>query len=269
LKLIEKKDGIYKNTVVSEEVLISGKDEYLGEFLLSNRHWKDITLEELTSLIIKGPSIQMDGGSEEVWEKQTRISANYQRVEATQEALQIISSLPEYQNLKKILDLGAGAGMVAINLVNAHSNMKGVIFDQPAVAKVAKEFVYEYQLEKRIEVLGGDYIKDDIGSNYDLVWARLTFNFHQQKLDTIIQKIYDSLNKDGVFIYYGDGLKNERTYPQEPIIHMLKASLMSEYPLNLSQGKVAQTMLDCGFKSVRSRTIMTNFGEMDVDIARK
>lgn len=72
-----------------------------------------------------------------------------------------------------------------------------------------------------------------------------------------------------MFIYFGDGLKHEGTYPMESLIHMLKASMMSSYFLNLSQGKLAQKMLDCGFRSVRSKTIITNYGPMDVDIARK
>lgn len=269
LNLIKKQEGLYSNTSVSREMFLSENQQYLGEFLLSTRRWKDINLDDLISLILKGTSKIMDIGSEKVWKKQTRHSANYQKIEVAEEAYKLVSSLPEYSYFKKMLDLGAGAGMIGINLIDKHSIMNGVIFDQPIVAKEAKEYVSKYKLEERIEVIGGDYIKDDIGSGYDLVWARLTFNFHQQQIDTIIDKVYNSLNKGGVFIYYGDGLKQEGTYPQESVMHMLIASLKSSYSLNITEGKVAQSMLDCGFKSVKSMTIKTNLGEMDIDIARK
>lgn len=269
LDLIEKEEGLYSNTEISKEIFINGNEYYLGEHFLSTRHWYNIDLQELTSLIIKGPSKTMDISSEKVWGKQAKLSANYQKLEAVQQASKLVSSLPEYPSLKKMLDLGAGSGIVGINIIENHPTMKGVLFDKPIVANVAKEFVSEYHLEERIEVRGGDYIKDDIGSGYDLVWARLTFNFHQQQLETIIGKVYDSLNTGGVFIYYGDGIKNEMTYPQESVMHMLIGSLKSGYPLNLAEGKVAEVMLNCGFRSVRSKTIMTNSGEMDIDIARK
>jgi predicted O-methyltransferase YrrM len=270
LGLIEKRNGVYYNTDIGKKFLVSGNDCYMGEFISSlTSTWHVVTLKELMSLIQNGPSGQMNVVSEAIWERNTRNSVNYQRMELAQIASQIISSLPEYPNLKKMLDLGGGAGMVAINIANNHPNIEGAVFDQPAVAKVTKEFIEQYQLDKRIQALSGNYMKDDIGSGYDLIWASFTFNFHQHELEVIIRKIYDSLNEGGVFIYFGDGVKYEATYPEEPIIGMLKACMMAATPLNMPHGKIAQNMLDCGFRSVRSMPIIGSFGESDVDIARK
>jgi 16S rRNA G527 N7-methylase RsmG len=269
LELIHKENGLYSNSYASKEILVNGQDGYLGEYLISNRGWSNIGLNELVSLVKNGAEKKMEIGGEDIWEKHARLSANHQKLEAIHDAQDIISSLPEYPNMKKMLDLGAGAGLIGINLINNHPSMTGVIFDQPTVAKVAKEFVSQYKLDDRIEVRGGNYTKDDIGSGYDLVWARLTFNFHQQELNSIAQKIYNALNEGGVFIYFGDGLKQENTYPTESIMHMLLASIQSGFPLNISQGKVEDAMINSGFKTITNNTIMTNQGEMDLIIGRK
>jgi hypothetical protein len=46
--------------------------------------------------------------------------------------------------MKSMLDLGGGAGFFAMAIVDAHPEMRGVIFEQPPVAAVAKEHIAEY-----------------------------------------------------------------------------------------------------------------------------
>ncbi len=55
----------------------------------------------------------------------------------------------------------------------SHPEMKGVIFDRPAIIKVAETLIKEYEMEERMEVLAGDYNGDSIGEGYDLIWTRL------------------------------------------------------------------------------------------------
>ncbi|WDV44351.1 class I SAM-dependent methyltransferase [Clostridiaceae bacterium M8S5] len=269
MNFLSKDKGLYSNTELFNEMFISNHEDYLGEFFLANRIWSDMSLDNLRDLINNGPSKVMNISSDEIWERQTRIGAVYQRLGVARVAQSIISKLPEYNNINRMLDLGAGAGMVSINLVKNHPNLRAVIVDQRAVAKVAKEYVETNNLSDRIQVIGGDYLVDDIGNNYDLVWASLTFNFYQQKLDGIVKKVYDSLNDGGTFIYFGDGIYNEGTYPKEPIIQMLTANLKSSCSLNFPRGKIAESMIDNGFRSVRSTTISTDLGDMDIDIATK
>ncbi len=270
LGLIEKKNGAYCNSDLAQELLVSERDYYMGDFIASlTSTWHVISMKELTSLILNGPSGRMNIMSESLWERNTRNGVNYQRIELAQTASTIISSLPEYSGLQKMLDLGGGSGMVAMNIVKKHPNMQGVIFDQPAVVKVTNEYIEKYQMNDRVKAIGGNYMVDDIGSGYDLIWASFTFNFHQDELDAIISKLYDALNEGGVFIYFGDGVEKEGTYPAEPIMGMLKACMMAANNFNMPQGKIAQKMLDCGFRSVRSTSVIGSFGKSDVDIARK
>lgn len=167
-----------------------------------------------------------------------------------------------------MLDLGGGPGLFGIAIVASHPGMSGVIFDQPAVVKVAQSFVREYGPDDRMEVMGGDYTIDPIGEGYDLVWAKNTLNFARDDMDSMVANIYDALSSGGVFISCAEGLTHERTRPDKHVTSMISLSLMGQ-DMCFDKGEIANSMLWAGFKSVRSHTMDTDWGPIDLDIGRK
>ncbi|MDY6851998.1 MAG: methyltransferase, partial [Thermodesulfobacteriota bacterium] len=149
-----------------------------------------------------------------------------------------------------------------------HPSMKGVLFDRPPVAEVAEGLFKKFGLEDRMTAVGGDYFIDSIGDGYDLVLAIATLNFTRHDIDPVMTKIHDALNPGGVFISFHDGLTHERTKPEVMVLPGLATSLRG-MDMGLDQGFLAEAMLRAGFKSVRSRTVDTGFGPMDLDIGRK
>ena len=146
--------------------------------------------------------------------------------------------------------------------------MSGIIFDQPAVVKVAQAFIEEYEMDYRMKVMSGDYTTNPIGEDYDLVWAKNTLNFARDDMDSMVSKIYDALSPGGVFISCAEGLTHERTRPDKHVISMISLSLMGQ-DVCFDQGEIADSMLRVGFRSVRSRTLDTDWGPMDLDIGRR
>jgi hypothetical protein len=63
-------------------------------------------------------------------------------------------------------------------------------------------------------------------------------------------------------------MPHERTKPDTMVGH-LADQLTTGVDFSLDQGAVAKSALRCGFRRVRSRTIETPMGPMDMDIARK
>lgn len=123
-------------------------------------------------------------------------------------------------------------------------------------------------MEDQMEVLGGDYNHDPIGEGYDLIWASNALNFARHDMDSLMKKSYDALNPGGVFISFQEGLTHERTKPGHVVLGMMSTSVMGQ-DICFDQGEIADSMLRVGFKSVRSRTLDTDWGPMDLDIGRK
>ena len=269
--LIIKKNGLYQNMPVTQTFLVEGSPTYLGQMFISMQSQYYSNLDDLSKLVKKGPpppSPEADMGSEEMWVQLAVDMAASERVWLGPQAVEIASGQSEFPSFQKMLDLGGGPGLVGIAIVSSHPSMKGVIFDRPAIVKVAETFIKEYEMEGRIEVLAGDYNQDSIGEGYDLIWASNTLNFAKHSMDSLTKKIYDALNPGGVFIVLHEGLTNERTKPDIMVLSMITMSLMGQ-DMCFDQGEIADFMLRAGFKSVRSRTLNVPWGAADLDIGRK
>jgi len=268
--LLVKYNGLYKNAPIAQTFLVGGSPTYLGGGFISQRNMSSVSLDNLTKLIKEGPQPSSDDASrsEEEWARFATWMANTERAGVAQQMSDVVSKLPEFSSFGNMLDLGGGPGIFGISMVSKHPSMKGVIFDRQPVVEVAKGFIKEYELEDRIDVLAGDYNCDPIGEGYDFIWSSATLNFAMKNMDTVMKKIYDALNPGGVFINLSEGLTDEGTKPDFYVLAVMGWSMASSI-MAFDQGFIADAMIKAGFRSVRSRTLNTGWGPMDMDIARK
>ena len=269
IDLLEKKNGLYRNSPVAQAFLVEDGPTFLGR-LFAFMQPDARVLENLTKLVREGPPPPPEKPlfSEEALAKGVVMMADVERAGYAQKVVEIVLELPEFPSFRKMLDLGGGPGIIGMAVVDAHSKMKGVIFDLPPVVKETKKFIQEYEMEGRIEILGGDFNRDPIGEGYDFVLACNSLQF-AQVIDSVMKKIYDALNPGGVFVsLYPFGQTHERTKPESTVLSLLSMALMGQ-EVGVDQGHVADSMLRVGFKSIRSRTLHTPVYQMDLDIARK
>lgn len=271
--LVYKMNGLYRNTPLTQTFLVDREPTYLGEFLSDmSSQWFEPVFNEMGEMVRQGPkpwpTPEDSVDSEELWARHALLGANYQRSGPARQMAAIVSSLPEFPSFQKMLDLGGGAGLIGLAVAAESPSMEGVLFDRPPVAEVAKGLFKDFGLEDRMTAVGGDYFIDSIGDGYDLILAIATLNFARHDIDPIMTKIHDALNPGGVFISFHDGLTHERTKPEVMVLPGLATTLRG-MDMGLDQGFLAEAMLRAGFKSVRSRTVDTDFGPMDLDIARK
>ncbi len=268
--LVLKKNGLYRNTPLAQTFLVESSPTYLGRMLAASAQLSLRGLDDLSRLVQEGPPSlppETDTGSGDGGAHSLDTMVGYERAGAAQQAVEIVSALPEFPSFRKMLDLGGGPGLIGMAIVAAHPSIRGVIFDLPSVVTVTETFIKEYGMEDRMEVLGGDYNHHPIGEGYDLIWASATLYF-AQNMDAVIKKIYEALNPGGVFVSFSDGLTHERTKPEIMVLSWLPTALMGQ-DMGFDQGFIADSMLRVGFKSVRSRPLDTPIGPMDLDIGRK
>jgi predicted O-methyltransferase YrrM len=269
LGLLHKEGGNYQNTSATEASLVTGKATYVGASLVNEARWKEDVLKNMPRIVRDGPlPAQDDIASGELWAEMAAHQVGEQLGGAGPRAARIVQALPEFPRMKKMLDLGGGAGLIGSSIVSAHPTMCGVLFDRPEVIRVARQFLAAYGMEERMTTIGGDYAKDPIGDGYDLVWASFTLNFFRGQLAPILRKIYASLMPGGVFVSCADGLTHERTQPPMMVLSMVTTALAGS-DMCFDQGEIAEGMLEAGFRTVHSRTVETSYGPVDVDVARK
>jgi len=71
----------------------------------------------------------------------------------------------------RLLDLGGGAGTYAIEFCRRNPDLRCTLLDLPAALRVAERIVLETEVADRIDLVGGDFLVQDLGGPYDVVFA--------------------------------------------------------------------------------------------------
>jgi len=179
----------------------------------------------------------------------------------------LVEELPEYPDLRRMLDLGGGPGLVCTTAVARHPRLTGVVCDQPAVLDVTREEIAAAGLEGRVGAIPGDYNTVDMGSGYDLVWASHCLYFVTD-LDRLFERVLAALNPGGVFMSLHEGLSDENTQP-EPVLLSHFALALEGQDKCFEHGEIAAALHRAGFESVESRDTDLIMGKMELVTARK
>jgi SAM-dependent methyltransferase len=271
MELIEKKGpGQYANTRMSDMYLRTSRSTYLGEMVQNLARMQHSNMDALPELVLSGPP-EIDPNkkvaSEEHWKASARHLAAYHRAGAAAWATGMVEQLPEFPNLRRMLDLGGGPGLIGMSMVARHPSMQGVLCDLPAMVSVAREEAQAMGLSQRMSFIEGDYNQVDIGRDYDLIWASHNLYFAKD-LPAFVAKLHQSLSPGGVFVSIHEGLTEYRTKPADCVLSRLNVAMEGQ-DTAFNRGVIAQAMHDAGFDSVESREVHFFLGPIQLDIARK
>jgi len=268
--LVTKRRGVYANSPLAERYLQSGKDTCLADMVRRLAAMQHRNMERLCELVRSGPpelrpEEKLD--NPEIWRQAARSLAAYQRSGLADLASDLVAALPEAPRLRRMLDLGGGPGLVGMTIILRRPGMTGALCELPAVAEVARREAESMGLAERLSLLPGDYNTLDFGRGYDLLWASHTL-YYAKDLTAFFRKALDALNPGGVFLSLHEGLERERSWPEHPVLSRLSLVLEGQ-ELSFEAGQIAHAMLEAGFQSVESRTVMLSTGPARLDTARK
>ena len=268
--VITKKDGRYVNTSLAEEYLVEGKPTYMGDMYAMSIEMYEGMVAKIPQALKSGIP-EMDASQaypEDFWVRMTEINARYQRAMWSYKALPMVMKMPEFPSFARMLDLGGNAGVFTVALVSRHPTLKGTVLDQPQVVEITKKIIQEYGLQDRIDTLGADFTKDGFGNDYDLVWTSDCLNLAADKLESIFDKVYKSMNPGGICISQHSVVNEDRIWPPGGAwwshIYAIAGQDMTLY-----ETAISDAMLNAGFKSVESRYVKDLWSVDRVDIARK
>jgi 2-polyprenyl-3-methyl-5-hydroxy-6-metoxy-1,4-benzoquinol methylase len=88
----------------------------------------------------------------------------------------------------RILDLGGGHGVYSTTICRQYPDVTVTIYDSELALKMATDQIMQEDLASRISIQAGDFIADDIGSDYDMV---LLFNVIHGLTDDQIISLFE------------------------------------------------------------------------------
>jgi hypothetical protein len=73
-----------------------------------------------------------------------------------------VAAAYDFSPCKTVVDVGGGRGALVLGLLEAYPHLRGIVFDQPAVAAEARQAIEDAGLLDRCEAVGGDFFEDDL-----------------------------------------------------------------------------------------------------------
>lgn len=192
---ILKKDGLYMNTENTKAYLSTKSNTYIGELLKSRMEMLDIG--EINS-IIKGEPVIEDTYNFEKYAKISKIEMENFRVKDFSEKIKCEFTDKE---LKKVLDLGGGSGILAKIVAEEFKSARVFVYDRDSVISKTKEN-FNLSNYENMSFIQGDFLKDSIGEDYDLIIASGIIDFAADCLEEFVKKLEKALAVKGkLFIY--------------------------------------------------------------------
>lgn len=224
-------------------------------------HLSTIRHGDIESLLTQEITENIDLSDARFWDHAAaNLRAFHQGVSATLISQQL-EALPQWPNIHRILDLGAGSTVLAQRLAQHRTDLQLTLLDLPPLAARLRQTIEQSGQNSSISVIAGDYNNVDWGQNYDLIWASMTL-YYAHDLPALLRQARQSLAENGIFISFHEGLTDARTQPAEHVIGRLVPAL-KDRDYSFAQGEIAAALLQAGFSQVDSQPITTPFGMME------
>ncbi len=253
--LLGKREGQFFNTPLTSQFLVKGKPEYMGGLMHIVHLWD--TWGTLTKAVQQGRSVVAEHVNErgEKW-LHAFIAAMHERARIN--ALTVVSFL-DLSNVSRVLDVGGGSGAYSMAFVHAREGIRATVFDLPNVTSLTRKYIDQEGLSDKVETAVGDYNKDDLGSNFDLVF--LSAIIHINSCDenrNLMHKVSRALNPGGQLIIQDFIMDEDRTAPAFGTLFSLNMLVGTEAGDTYTESEVQGWMGDAGLSYVERKD--TEFG---------
>ncbi len=163
-----------------------------------------------------------------------------------------IVELIDTSRIKNFLDLGGGSGEYARALLKKDKKLKGTVFDIPEAIKIAKKYTENSEVANRINFLEGDFFKDPIGNNYDMVFiSNILHAFSLKECEILFNKVYKSLNEGGLLVIHEHFIDESRTEPEYMALFSINMLVHTEDGDTYTEKEITEILEKSNFRKLK------------------
>lgn len=157
----------------------------------------------------------------------------------------------------RLLDVGGGHGLYAIECCRRHPALSATVFDSPEALDQARREITDAGLDDRIDVRGGDYFSDAMGEGYDLALLCNVIHAHDGEENVrLFERVADALAPGGQIAVFDQFEGTARTPVGEAGIRFVDLTYLvtldaAAHPYE----EVATWLRTAGFENVHSKSI--------------
>ena len=254
LGLLERRGALFRNAPLAAEFLVCDRPTYLGdELLLHARNAYDLW-SDLTNTLRRWQPGATDGAApsdDDQGPDAMRGQHNLARLVG-----HALGRAFDFSPYRSLLDLGGGTGAMALSLCALYPALRATVFDVPAVADAAREYVEAERLADRVTVVEGNFKSDPLPDGYDVaLLANLLSVSSEETNRALLRRLHAQLPEGGAVILSGWILDDGRTSPTIPVLFCLQDIGWYAPDVERSAGTYLAWLREAGFRDVEHRAL--------------
>ena len=202
LKLLEEKNDLFYNTVISSRYLVKGKKGYLGNSIHHSSNLCEFW-ESLDEPVIKGTPHTPD--NDYLHDFPHRLDDYLSAMKDTGELkADTIADAISIQGFRKMLDIGCGPATYSILFSQRNPDLHATLIDLEPNLQYARDRIADSSAQDRITTITCQVLEEDIpGSGYDLVFiSNLIHIYAKEEVRHILTKAWNVLNASGSMVIH-------------------------------------------------------------------
>jgi hypothetical protein len=259
----------YSNSQLADIYLDKSKpSNYMGDFITmldkqSYRRWDKLPQSVKTNKPIE--DIEGGRGAAGSMFDQARSNQAIEQMQVFTRAMYGVSVGPaialtkifDFSNYKKLMDIGGGSGVYAIEVVKENPKMFATLLDLGPACAVANEYIKQFSLENKIQTKVLDYFNQELPRDCDVaLLSHIIHLYDEQKARVLLKRVYDSLpSEHGIIIISEWLLNDEKTGPVPSAMMNLNMIVELERGRNYSFAEISKMLTEVGFKSIEKRPL--------------
>ena len=158
----------------------------------------------------------------------------------------------DWQNVGELLDIGSGPATYPIEICRRFPNIRATILDLPGTLKITERYVQAAGMTDRIQLIAGDYRKDPLGGEYDVIFlSNIIHGEDYGQNEALVAKLSRHLKPSGRIVIKDHILNETRANPPVAAIFSLLMLLTTSGGRCYSFGEVKSWMEVAGLMRVQ------------------
>ena len=272
LALLEKHGAHYSNSPVGKTYLTRSSPHTLTGYILYSDRALYALWGNLEAAIREGTNRweQTFGGEKPIFEHFLRSEEAQEDFLGGMNGMGMLSSPAvvaafDLARFRRIVDLGGGTGHLAVTACQRYPQLRGTLFDMPAVMATARQYVERSPVRDRIELIAGDFFTDPLPESDLYALGRILHDWSEPKIRTLLAKVWQSLPPGGALLVAEKLLNDEKSGPPSATLQSLSMLVCTEGK-ERTLAEYTALLREAGFTSIEAR--VTN-SPLDAILATK
>jgi acetylserotonin N-methyltransferase len=259
LGLVEKLDGVYSNSSAAERYLCAASPHSLRGYVQYSHDALYPMWEHLADAVREGShrwkqAFGLDGP---IFSHFFRTDASVRDFLMGMHGFGMLSSPKvaaafDLSRFRRLVDLGGATGHLAIAACERCPDLRAVIFDLPQAAPLAREQVAHSAAAARIEIVTGDFFRDELPPADLYALGRILHDWDDARIAVLLGKIQRALPEGGALLIAEKLLHDDGVGPVSANMQSLNMLICTE-GRERSAGEYERLARAAGFRAVSAK----------------